>query len=348
MSVYRNNVANAVTSVAGSGLGAFTLGSAVAGAQSFATAYGANATVDIFVTEGTAWEVARDCAYTHSGTTLGRGTFEASSTGAAVAFTSAAVVRVSASANTVQQLALDQVTVTGTSGAISAEVNKLYVADMSDWTANRTLTLPAVAAVGDRVRVIVTTGSATRAVLLTAAAGDTLNGVAGGTEWSRLFITGETLTFVCTAANAAWAVEVDGRIPCFCSTVRNATKNLDSNVETLIEIDTLVSELPSGLANTTLGRITIRRTGRYVVTAAGIYNLASGSANTQIYFRVNTVKAGLTALIPTSASGLPGIVNTTPWQFTAGDFLELGGRQGSAATAPTLGGSERLIISEVL
>ena len=92
MSEHRNNVANAVSGTPGTGT--ITLASAVTGSQSFASAYGANATVDVFITEGTAWEVARNCTSTHSGTTLTRGTLEASSTGSALSLTSAAVVRV--------------------------------------------------------------------------------------------------------------------------------------------------------------------------------------------------------------------------------------------------------------
>ena len=92
MSEYRNNVANEVSGTPGTGT--ITLGAAVTGAQSFSAAYGANATVDVFITDGAAWEVARNCTYTHSGTTLTRGTLEASSTGSALSLTSAAVVRV--------------------------------------------------------------------------------------------------------------------------------------------------------------------------------------------------------------------------------------------------------------
>jgi hypothetical protein len=83
-----------VASVASSGLGTITLGSASSGYRSFATAYGANATVDIRIEEGTAWEVCEACTYTHSGTTVTRGTRISSSTGSAVAFTSAATVSV--------------------------------------------------------------------------------------------------------------------------------------------------------------------------------------------------------------------------------------------------------------
>lgn len=96
MSSHKNRVKMTVSGTPGTGT--ITLSAASSGYQSLATAYGANATVDVLITEGTAWEVARDCAYTHSGTTLSRGTLEESSTGSAVSFTSAAVVSVIATA----------------------------------------------------------------------------------------------------------------------------------------------------------------------------------------------------------------------------------------------------------
>jgi len=96
MSEHKNFVRMSVSGTPGTGT--ITLGSAVSGYQSLATAYGANATVDVSITDGTAWEVARDCTYTHSGTTLTRGTLEESSTGSALSLTSAAVVTVTATA----------------------------------------------------------------------------------------------------------------------------------------------------------------------------------------------------------------------------------------------------------
>jgi len=87
---HKNRVQMSVSGTPGTGT--ITLGSAVSAYQSFSAAYGANATVDVLITDGTAWEVARSCTYTHSGTTLSRGTLEASSTGSAISLTSAAVV----------------------------------------------------------------------------------------------------------------------------------------------------------------------------------------------------------------------------------------------------------------
>jgi hypothetical protein len=112
VSVYRDNVSMTVSGTPGTGT--ITLNAASTGAQSFASAYGANATVDVFITDGSAWEVARDCTYTHSGTTLTRGTLEASSTGARLSLTSAAVVRVAMPAEQANRmLALQQMVTPG-------------------------------------------------------------------------------------------------------------------------------------------------------------------------------------------------------------------------------------------
>lgn len=53
---------------------------------------------DILVVDGAAWEVRTGCTYTHSTTTLTRGTLEDSSTGAAIPLSSSAIVSVIASA----------------------------------------------------------------------------------------------------------------------------------------------------------------------------------------------------------------------------------------------------------
>ena len=90
--LHKNKVQMTVSGTPGTGT--ITLGSASTGYQSFAAAYAANATVDVLITDGTAWEVARDCTYTNSGTTLSRGTREDSSTGAVLNLSGSAVVSV--------------------------------------------------------------------------------------------------------------------------------------------------------------------------------------------------------------------------------------------------------------
>ena len=99
MSLHKNRVKMTVTGAPGTGT--ITLSAAVAQYQSLATAYGANATVDLLYTDaGNVWGVERDCSYVHSGTMITRGTAEDGSSGAGVAvtLTSAAVVSVIATA----------------------------------------------------------------------------------------------------------------------------------------------------------------------------------------------------------------------------------------------------------
>ncbi len=71
--------------------GSITIGTAEDGFQTF-TASEDGITTDILITEGNEWELRKDCTYTHSTTTLTRGTLVDQSS--AFAFTSAAVVSV--------------------------------------------------------------------------------------------------------------------------------------------------------------------------------------------------------------------------------------------------------------
>lgn len=257
------------------GTGTITVSAASSGYQAFAAGDDGKKFDCVFV-DGTAWEVARECTYTHSGTTISRGTLEESSTGSAISLTSAAIVKVSPSAargQTWDSAAL-ATQVAGTDAATSMEVNTLYTVDMSAWaTADRTYTLPATAAVGDRVAIKVTSGNNTYELLVTAASGDTLDGVAGGTEWSRLFITNEMVIFRCITANATWIVEHDGRIPC--SFYARITTSGDGEGAATLTLPTAISAAWTADSNvgncfsTSSSRATMRRAGRWMF--GGLY-----------------------------------------------------------------------------
>lgn len=94
----KNRVGNAVSGTPGTG--PITLASAETSYQSFSTAYGANANVDITIEEGALWENCRDCTFDFAANTVTRGTLEdgSSGTSARVAFTSVAKVYVIESA----------------------------------------------------------------------------------------------------------------------------------------------------------------------------------------------------------------------------------------------------------
>jgi hypothetical protein len=116
-------VNRAKMTTATTGTGTITLGSAVDGYQTFASAGVANADVVRYVIEdGGAWEIGLG-TYTASGTTLTRGSIE-SSTGTALNLTGNAVVFVTAAAG-------DVVTPTGTFTLTNKRINPRVVAALA-------------------------------------------------------------------------------------------------------------------------------------------------------------------------------------------------------------------------
>ena len=329
MSTHANRVKMTVTSVASAGTGDITLNAASTGYRSFATAYSnANATVDILITEGTSWEIARNCTYTHSGTTLSRGTLENSSTGGAVVFTSAAVVSVIATAAFGNNAALNHVAASPTTAGVTGVVGTMHLLDISGLTASRNFTLPATAAVGDRVGVYLTTGDASYELIIIGDTGDTINGGSANTEWSRLFITNECVILRCVTADSAWVVEYDGRIPCYARIQPTATQALTNGSFTSITLGTVIANVGglTGTANT----ITIRRAGEYAVYGGGAVT-PSGTATPLSTIIFSVYKAGAeflrilrTVTDNTSALGTTGGGGAVrPTQLAAGDALTL-------------------------
>ena len=132
MSLPKNRVGMGVASAPGTGT--ITLGSPLVGMQSFATAYAADATVDILIVDGNAWEVNRDCTYTNSGTTLTRGTREDSSSGGVLTLSGSAVVYVTHTAARTVAWVTDSggnpLTLATPAGGISGQVTSItYNAD---------------------------------------------------------------------------------------------------------------------------------------------------------------------------------------------------------------------------
>ena len=199
--------------------------------------------------------------------------------------------------------------------AIAAAVNTMYVRDISGFSADRTLTLPTTAAVGDRVGLMIETGDATYELLITAAASDTLNGVAGGTEWSRLFITGEVVIMRCVEANTTWVVEQDGRIPCKVF-LRLSTAPTANETAGTYQYPTAVSPTPGAwTADQDVGNCAVVASDKIVARRAATWsfegsyrggNAISAGKYTGFAFEKNdTVRVGYVPVTYTTAASFP-------------------------------------------
>ena len=350
MSLHRNRVQMTVSAVDGV-TGELTLGSATAGYQSFSSAYGADATVDILITEGNNWEVDRNCSYDNTGGTVDRGTFEASSTGSAVSFTSAAVVSVIATAATGNNWGLNQIDASPTGAGVTGVVGTMHILDISGLSADQDFTLPATCAVGDRVGVFIKTGDPDYELLLKPASGDTINGGSAGAEWSRLFITGECVIFRCITADTDWIVEYDGRIPCVAHMYLAADEGSKA-ASTFLKIGLDAQLVNVGdIASTSQERVNIRRKGTYVVGAiASISADANGIIIGTIY--VNGVEerrlARTVSVQSTTASIASG---NSSLSVNVGDYLELYGwhsPNNQTHNGGNVGDACRLNVEEVL
>ncbi len=315
------------------GTGSVTVSTAVSGFRTFAQGYNsADATVAGVriedASDTTIWEIDENCAYTHSGTTLSRGTRTDSSTGSAVNFTGSVIVSVIATAGFGNNAALNHVT--GGDADTTMAVGNMYVTDMSGWaTADRTYTLPAAATVGDRIGIMVTAGDASHELIIKPNTGDTINGGSAAAEWSRLFITGEVVILRCVAADSAWVVEYDGRIPCVAKMqAASAQTGITSGAWTTITQGASGSWATpiniGAMIDATNHRVVARRAGRYSFTLDG--NMTGLDDQKEVLLGVTKNGTGnplrcarIAASSPTNA-GYPQVVGVIVVEAAANDY----------------------------
>jgi hypothetical protein len=320
MSLHRNRVQMTVTGTPGTGT--ITLNAATSGYQSFGTAYGADATVDILIVEGNNWEVCRNCLYTHATPSVDRGTREASSAagGGAVSFGTGAIVSVIATAATGNNWGLNEAQ-SNADAAVTGVVGTMHILDIGPFTADRDFTLPATCAVGDRVGVFLKTGDDAFALLLKPNTGDTINGGSAGAEWSRLFISNECVIFRCITANADWIVEYDGRIPQMARMSRITTDQTTgpnpANAWTTTDINS--ADIQRGATVDVANNYILWRRQSYVLISGG-WQAQSGKVvadNSQMGWACSTAAAAGGTVLFNFAANHPG-TTSRPWIPTAG------------------------------
>lgn len=209
-----------------------------------------------------------------------------------------------------------------TTADVTGVVGTLHYLDLSGLTAARNFTLPATAAIDDRVGVYVSAGctTSTRELIIKANTGDTLNGVSAA-EWSRVFITGECVIMRCVVANTTWVVEHDGRRVSTASLTRTTVQALTSGVFNKVNVAT--SEFSVGdVGDTTNSRIYARRAGRYLCGAFCRLDLADGKSIV-VGLAVNGTVLSRGQGMSSLSSGVIGSSALAPLIMAAGDYLEV-------------------------
>ena len=308
------------------GTGTITLGSASSGFQSFADAYGANATVDVLITDGTAWEVARNCTYTHGGTTLTRGTLEDSSTGSALSLTGSAVVSAVATAafgNAAENLmGVFGENVISVTGAVTATIGNLH--HCTGTSADYTVTLPAASGnTGKLLGFRMGSASAlTKFVTLDGNASETIDGATTRVMWMK-----ETAILYCDGSN--WFKIAGNTIAMSAGIYLNASQvNIANSTVTKINCATLNFDTTGAIADTTNNRLTVKRPSVYTISGKvqgcgnnGSAAMDSASRVSSLLF-VNGAQVSASECSGTSGS-YPCSTAVTTLSLVATDYAEL-------------------------
>ena len=343
MSLHKNRVK--MTS-ATTGTGTLTLAAASSGYQSFATAYGADATVDILITEGTAWEVARDCAYTNSGATVSRGTLEASSTGSAVSFGGTQVVSVIATAERGNQLEMlsevfgkTEISVTTTA---TATIGRMH--HCTGTSANYTVTLPAASGnAGKLIGFRMGSASAlTKLVTLDGNASEAIDGAATRVMWAT-----ETAILLCDGSN--WH-KVAGKSVAMSTRLSRVTDQTGISGSAYVEVLMTAQDhgAPAAMFDSGNSCIKILRPGNYLV---GVTLYLDDTAGTMTFAYIRCSVNGTTIQFyqqSNATSGNAAGAFITNLQLSANDLVRAIA-QHDATTARLLGaGGASLFATEVL
>lgn len=331
------------------GTGTLTLAGAVSGFRSFADIGNSNTCPYVILEASesapTAWEVGIG-TYTSSGTTLSRDTVLRTSAGNTTKITLASgthTVFCGWAAQSAQQSYLHPVALPSDSNP-TVGVGEWHYGSISAYTANRTFTLPSSAATGDRIGITLVTGDDTYSLLIKTSTGDKINGVdCSTTEWSRLLVTGESVTFRCVDGSTVdWVVEHDGRVPLIASMLKNTNTTVNTSTATKLNMNELVVDNAGGQVNTTSYRVDIRRSGVYALyprigSDASDLTAAQAKCYKNGSFLFNT--SGFTHAYSILGPGF-GL-----FSLSAGDFLELYAYHVTGSTKDFYGGSGDLSCS---
>lgn len=215
---------------------------------------------------------------------------------------------------------------TPTSSNPSVSVNQRNFINLSGLSANRNFILPA-GAVGDQIQISITSGNSTFSLIVLGDSGITINGGAAATEWSRLFIKGETVTFV-ASSTTNWQVVVDGRIPTLARMYYSGAQiSIANNTVTVATLNTILYDNAGGICDVANSKLIPRRTNKYLITAGYRWVTQPANASRMILWIENPLLVPPANVQQLEVSTLTGCITNlmiaTTYECIAGNYLEM-------------------------
>jgi hypothetical protein len=211
-------------------------------------------------------------------------------------------------------LAVSVASVTTTNVTVTEDTH--FVLNLAGLTANRDFALPTPSAAGKRVKMTVSVGDDTYALILKV----------NGTEVIRSFITGETFEFTSYGTGAGdWVMSQNDKIPCHGVMERQTTQSINNTTATKIQLATSIINV-GNMNDTTNYKITIRRAGNYEISAFGsLGNVFEDQEFLELDIYVNgALKKFYTSFTSTAATNRYQSPSTTfKIPFAIGDYIEL-------------------------
>lgn len=211
-----------------------------------------------------------------------------------------------------------------TTGNLTCAENNVYNCTIAGLTADRNAVLPAPSAAGKQIRLNILDGDATYALIIIGDTGVTVNGGSAATEWSRLFIAGESVTLESTSTSN-WNVVTDKRRKCFGVAERQSAQSIDSKTSpnTKILLDASIIDIGGIVDVATNNRINIRRAGNYRITGHGTIEGLDDAERLAVWIAIDGTPINFMTAYNSATSALSAAQLTIAKALTAGQYIEL-------------------------
>ena len=305
---HKNRLVTTISAVASAGLGAFTVDAASSGSRTFGAGDDGLTFDGITITEGATWERRDGCVYTHSGTSLARGTLMDSSTGSAITFTAAAIVTQGAGAELANktEMLLDVFGATEVSVTTTATATIGRMHHCTGTSADYTVTLPAASGnAGKLIGFRMGSASAlTKLVTIDGNASETIDGTATRIMWAT-----ETAILLCDGTG--WHKIAGKTVPLTCNLNRTTDQSISSATWTACSFTSQVSGY-AAMYDAGNSRVKIVRPGNYLVVT---YSPWSGSSISNSFAGAAVNGADASGHV-FGVSASTNAYASVPWMFT--------------------------------